>query len=118
MKILLITADAEPLFPVAVATAPAAAPPAPRLSGLGMELHRAGHEVSVVAPLGAGLADRRTALRAKATGVRLATTLGGTSVQADVLAARSPAGLQTFLIRQEESPENAGPAPAPQPVIA
>ena len=99
MKILFVTANAEPLF-----TTPALATTAARLPALAAELHRAGHEVSVVAPLGSGLAET---LKVKATGVKLALVPGGgggggSPAHADVLEARSPGGLQTFLIRREE----------------
>lgn len=112
MKILLVTADAEPLF--------APAPNAARLAALGAELHRAGHEVSVVAPLGAGLAGQLGAIRAKATGVRVTAAPGGSGgsgnpppVPANVLEARSPGGLQTFLVQPEgrlETTAAGGPA--------
>ena len=108
MKILFVTADAEPLFTPTLPNA--------RLPALGLELQRAGHEVSVVAPLHAGLAGRLATLRAKSTGVRLAATPGGGNgsgpANADILEARSPGGLQTFLMRHEEfSGEDAAASP-------
>lgn len=109
MKILLVSADPEPLFhlpvpnPVTTTAPGGGGTSAARLSALGVELNRAGHEVSVVAPLGAGLAERLETLRAKVTGVRFAVPLGENGrVAADVLEVRSPTGLQTFLVRQTE----------------
>ena len=99
MKILFVTADANPLF---AAPSPLTGSAAARQSALAIELHRAGHEVTVLAPLGTAAASP-AALKARGTGVRLGATLGGGEgpVHAEVLEARSPGGLQVFLIQRE-----------------
>lgn len=103
MKILFVTADADPLFTAALAPPPAGT--ATRQPALALALHRAGHEVTVVAPRGD--VNGPAAFKARGTGVRLSAISGGNgnggggSAHAEVLEAHSPGGLQVFLIHRE-----------------
>jgi starch synthase len=93
MKILLAAADLTPLIsadPLVLAGA---------IPSLPVALQRAGHEVSVVGPLTAQLAGSPE-LKIKPTGVKIAVPLGSERLNVEVREARSPQGLQLFLLQE------------------
>lgn len=94
MKILFASSDLSPLLS---ADELAPAHPVPALPAA---LQRAGHEVSVVGPLTPALAAAPD-FKIKATGVRISVQLGPERLTAEACEARSPQGLQTFLLRHE-----------------
>ena len=94
MKILIAASDLSPLISSDERALAQAMPALP------VALQRAGHEVSVVGPLLPALANSPE-LKIKATGVRIATTLGSERLTTQVREARSPQGLQMFLFEQE-----------------
>ncbi len=94
MKILFASSDLSPLL---AADEQIPTHPVPALP---VALQRAGHEVSVVGPLTPALAASPE-FKIKATGVRLSVALGSERLTAEACEARSPQGLQTFLLRHE-----------------
>lgn len=93
MTILLAASEMDPLA---------------RTGGLGdviealpVALQEAGHEVSVVLPCYRGIRDR-PGLVVKSTGVQIPIQVGGKQVSAEILECMTPAGVQVFLIRQDQ----------------
>jgi glycogen synthase len=94
MKILLAAGDLTPLIssdPLALAGT---------IPSLPVALQRAGHEVSVVGPL-AGQIAASPELKIKPTGVKITVPLGAERVTVEVREARSPQGIQLFLLQDE-----------------
>ena len=94
MKILLAASDLTPL----ISTDPLVL--ARTIPSLPVALQRAGHEVSLVGPLAAEIAASPE-LKIKATGVKIAVPLGPDRLTVEVREARSPQGLQLFLLQDE-----------------
>ncbi len=94
MKILIAASDLTPLISTDPAgqNGPVAALPA--------ALQRAGHEVSLVGPLTRAWADA-TAVKLKATGVRVNVALGSDRESVQVFETRSEEGLQIFLLKHD-----------------
>ncbi len=105
MKILLAASDLTPL----ISTDPLVL--AGTIPSLPVALQRAGHEVSLVGPLVPAIAAVPE-LKIKATGVKITVPLGPDRVTVEVREARSPQGLQLFLLQEEATfaplPEVAG----------
>jgi starch synthase len=94
MKILLAASDLTPLIstdPLVLAGA---------IPSLPIALQRAGHEVSLVGPLVASIAAAAE-LKIKPTGVKITVPLGHERIMVEVREARSPQGLQLFLLQDE-----------------
>jgi starch synthase len=77
------------------------------LEALPAALAARGHEVSVVLPCYGGLREDPR-LDARDTGVRLQVPVGARSLDAEVWEARTPEGLQIFLVRRDESFDRSG----------
>ncbi|RYD80997.1 MAG: glycogen synthase, partial [Verrucomicrobiaceae bacterium] len=71
------------------------------LEALPAALQDAGHEVSVVLPCYRGLRDR-PGLVVKSTGVKIPVQIRDKQINAEILECMTPAGVQVFLIRQDE----------------
>ena len=93
MKILVATSDLTPLLS-------ADARPDGAVPGLPLAFQRAGHEVSLAAPLLPAV-EKSGALKIKPTGVQINVPLGSERVSVQVNEARTSEGLQTFLFRHE-----------------
>jgi starch synthase len=107
MKILIAASDLTALIsPDASATAAA-------IPALPVALQRAGHEISVAAPLIPAL-EKPGALKIKPTGVNIKVQLGQERVSVQVQEAKSAQGLQLFLFRDERF----SALPADQPVAS
>ncbi len=96
MKILLAASDLTPL----ISTDPLVL--AQTIPALPVALQRAGHEVSLVGPLVAAL-EAWPELKIKATGVKITVPLGPERLIVEVREARSPQGLQLFLLQEEST---------------
>jgi starch synthase len=96
MKILLAASDLTPL----ISTDPLVL--AGVIPSLPVALQRAGHEVSLVGPLVTQIAAAPE-LKIKPTGVKISVPLGTDRLSVDVREARSPQGLQLFLLQEESS---------------
>lgn len=106
MKILFAASDLSPLIstdPLVLARA---------IPSLPVALQRAGHEVSLVGPLVAEI-GASPELKIKGTGVKIAVPLGPERVTVEVREARSPQGLQLFLLQDESTFGQRSPAPVP-----
>ena len=77
------------------------------LQSLPAELTQRGHDVSVILPFYRCLRENK-ALKPKSTGVRLSIQLGNRRVQAEVLEATAPNGVQIFLVQHEEFFDRSG----------
>jgi starch synthase len=96
MKILLAASDLSPLL------SPEARRLATAIPTLPAELHRAGHEVSVVGPLTPAL-EKNPNLKTRPTGVQISLPLGSERLSVEVREARSTQGVQMFLFKHDES---------------
>ena len=94
MKILLAASDLTPL----ISTDPLVL--AGTIPSLPVALQRAGHEVSLVGPLVPAI-SAVPELKIKATGVKISVPLGSDRITVEVREARSPQGLQLFLLQEE-----------------
>ncbi len=94
MKILIAASDLTPLL------SPDASLTASAIPALPVALQRAGHEVSLAAPLVAAL-EKPGALKIKPTGVNISVPLGPEKISVQVQEAKSAQGLQLFLFRHE-----------------
>lgn len=88
--------------------------PLARTGGLGdviqslpVELTKLGHEVSMILPYYRSLRENK-ALKPKNTGVRFSVPLGDRWVEAEVLEAVAPNGVQLFLVQHEEFFDRSG----------
>jgi starch synthase len=113
MKILLAASDLTPLIsadPLVLAGT---------IPSLPVALQRAGHEVSLVGPLVAKIAAAPE-LKIKPTGVKITVPLGPDRITIEVREARSPQGLQLFLLQDEATfgqlPDTAPVPPMGAPV--
>jgi starch synthase len=96
MKILLAAGDLTPLIssdPLVLAGT---------IPSLPVALQRAGHEVSIVGPL-AGQIAASPELKIKPTGVKITVPLGPERITVEVREARSPQGIQLFLLQEDAS---------------
>ncbi len=71
------------------------------LQSLPAELTKRGHDVSVIIPFYRSIRENK-ALKPKNTGVRFTIQLGNRRVDAEVLEATAPNGVQLFLVQHEE----------------
>ena len=94
MKILLAASDLTPLISTDALVLAGTIPSLP------VALQRAGHEVSLVGPLVPAIAAVPE-LKIKATGVKITVPLGPDRLTVEVREARSPQGLQLFLLQEE-----------------
>ena len=107
MKILIAASDLTPLI------SPDASLTATTIPALPVALQRAGHEISLAAPLIAAM-EKPGALKIKPTGVNINVQLGNERVSVQVQEAKSAQGLQLFLFRHEHFSS----LPSDQPVTA
>jgi len=77
------------------------------LQSLPGELAKLGHEVSVILPYYRSLRENK-ALKPKSTGARFAIPLGHARLEAEVLEATAPNGVQLFLVQHEEFFDRSG----------
>jgi len=77
------------------------------LQSLPVELTKLGHEVSVILPFYRSLRENK-AIKAKSTGAYFSIPLGHGRVEAEILEATAPNGIQLFLVRHEEFFDRSG----------
>src|SRR5688500_4898983 len=77
------------------------------LEALPAALTARGHQVSIVIPCYRGLRED-SRLKVSKSAVRIEVLMGGQIIAAELLQGRTPAGVQVFLVRRDESFDRPG----------